>query len=174
MRLNLIILITTGFFSSCSCQQGESNNSNVELQEIKIEQVKSSISMNDVKVEEKFTEYNDSLRCNIDFIVKLSNVMNNPSDKDILNFLYTFDESCNNNVEYLEFSNEILFQSLYEHPQQVLKLLSHKNVNINLILEELKTPINDKYNIKDIIREVNKADESEMKDKVKKSLSLVP
>ena len=163
----------TSFLSLCSCQQNESNNSNAELQENQTlisKEIKEAVPMGDDKREEKPIEYNDSIRCNIDFIVRLSNVMDKSSDNDILAFLYTFDESCNNNVEYLEFSNEILFQSLYKHPEQVLKLLSYKNVNTNLILEELRTPVNDRYNTEDIIKEVDKVEESEIKNRVKKSL----
>ena len=92
----------------------------------------------------------DSLKCNIDVVVRLSETMENPDKATILNFLCTFDETCNSNVEYSEFSNEVLFQVVQKHPDQVLELLSNKKVKTQVILKELKSPISDTYNVADI------------------------
>jgi len=92
----------------------------------------------------------DSFRCNIDIVLQLSKTIEDPDEGDILNFLYTFDETCNSNVEYREFSNEVLFQVIQKHSYQVLDLLSNKNVKTYLILQELKSPVSDTYNRKDV------------------------
>jgi len=174
IKLNLTILIITGLFSFFSCKQGGNDNSIVVFQGNKSAVNKEDKTpINHVvenKREESVIVNHDSVRCNINFIVKLKNTMENPSENDVLNFLYTFDESCSASVEFLEFSNEILFQILFEHPDVVLKLLSHGNVKTNLILEVLKSPVNDKYDIKDIIKRIDETKENEMKNKVKKSL----
>jgi hypothetical protein len=99
----------------------------------------------------------DSLKCNIDVVAQMSKSIENPDKTDLLNFLYTFDETCSLNAEYSEFSNEVLFKVAQKYPRQVLELLSNKKVKTQVILKELKSPISDTYNavdIKDFIEKV--------------------
>lgn len=180
MKLNLITLVFASCFFLCSCQQKKDINPDKQKDDISLSYEESkevisefeSTSISKDKAIVKI-EFNDSLRCNIDFLVSLNNVIDNPSDNEVLSFLYTFDTSCSNNAEYLEFSNEILFDCLYKHPRQLVSLLLHQNVNTDLIMEALESPTSDKYNIKDIIKKVDdNIDESEIKSKVKKSLEV--
>lgn len=117
-------------------------------------------------------DYHDSLRCNLSYVVNLSNKMDNPFENDILNFLYTFDESCNRNVEFSQFSNQILFQILFEHTDKTLKLLSYENVNTSLVIDELKMPVNDRYSNEDIMQRIKMVEEeTHIKSKVLKALN---
>lgn len=101
----------------------------------------------------------DSLKCNIDVVVRLSKTMENPDKVAILNFLFTFDETCNSNVEYSEFSNEVLFQVVQKHPNQVLELLSNKRVKTQIILKELKSPLSDAYGAADLSGFIEKVED---------------
>jgi len=122
----------------------------------------------------QITEYHDSLRCNINILGKLYDTMDNPESKDILNFLFTFDESCNNHIEYSQFSNELLFELLVEHTESLIVLLSNENINIDLILKELSTPINDKFKIEYLLKKVENIDICIIKNKVKEALLEIP
>lgn len=66
----------------------------------------------------------------------------------VADFLATFHESCNNNVEYSEWSNELLFQVINKKPGRFLELLM-KNTSLSrdFIINELAHPINDGINI---------------------------
>lgn len=111
-------------------------------------------------------DFQDSLRCNLNTITNLEKQLQNPSKTDILNFLYSFDASCELNVEYSQYSNEILLRTLYEHTLVTLSLLTEPNVNTVIILKEIKNPVNDTYKSSDIIERVKELPSSDIKEKV--------
>jgi len=53
----------------------------------------------------------------------------------------TFDTSCKNNVEYSEWSNELLFKVLEKSPTLLFEVMSAGQVNTDLILNEIKSPL---------------------------------
>ena len=69
----------------------------------------------------------------------------------------TFGKECRNNVEYSEWSNELLFSVLDNQPELMLKTIEkgEKRFDMNEILEDLSTPSGDLTNIKDLIQKVN-------------------
>ena len=101
----------------------------------------------------------DSSKCNIAYVVAVEKSLDNLEDDDLLRFLKTFDESCRPNVEFSEYSNEVLLKVVTVHPEQFLTQISNKGVDKDLILLELKTPINDLYDkndLEEIIKELEK------------------
>jgi len=57
-------------------------------------------------------------------------------------FLYTFDKSCEKNVEFSEWSNEMLFKILNKSTELYFKVLTKVKIeNAEIILEEIKSPI---------------------------------
>ncbi len=154
------------YISLLSCSQNDSVNPKpILMVEKRIIEDKINITYGKFQDSKNVTQL-DTIRCNINLVAKLSLSIDNPEDKDILNFLLTFSESCNSNIEYSEFSNEILFDLLFHYPNKVVTYLSNDKVNSQIILTEFESPINDKYNIDDILKTVEKTDECQMKKKV--------
>jgi hypothetical protein len=90
-------------------------------------------------------EKNNLLKCNIEIVLEMSkNIGNNNADL-IVKFLQSFGKECENNVEYSEFSNEVLFKLLQSQPEQFCKMLDkHKDsIDINYIIQEIENPLLD-------------------------------
>jgi hypothetical protein len=100
----------------------------------------------------------DIKRCDIAVLGQIDRNIENLKEKEIKDFLLTFDTSCNNNVEYSEFSNELLFKILDKHTLTILTVLEskEKNLKTDKILYELSSPINDSFNIDELISKIEK------------------
>ena len=94
-------------------------------------------------------------QCNIKILLTLEDHLENPSDKELNNFFETFDESCKTNIEYSEFSNELLFKVLQKYPNRAIQILkNNKNIKRKYILKELQNPVHDGFNISNIIKKI--------------------
>ncbi len=62
-------------------------------------------------------------------------------------FMCTFDNSCKNNVEYSEFSNETLFAVLEKAPNLFFQVMTTGQIDNEIILKEIENPINDLINL---------------------------
>lgn len=90
------------------------------------------------------------------------------TQKEIADFLVTFGQECRNNVEYSEWSNELLFKILDKQTDLTVKTIEkeEKRLEMEAILEDLSSPLLDP-NIKDIISRVEKIKiKKELKDKI--------
>lgn len=57
-------------------------------------------------------------------------------------FLQTFDSTCKNNVEFSEYSNEVLFKLLTIRTILIVKVLStSKNIDLQIIFAEIENPV---------------------------------
>ena len=76
---------------------------------------------------------------------------------EIRDFLLTFGPECKNNVEYSEWSNELLFSLLDKQTELTLKTIEkeQRQIEMNEILNDLNSPINDLIDIKEIIVKVD-------------------
>lgn len=85
-----------------------------------------------------------SLLCNATVLKSTANNIGKLSLTDVKIFLSTFDESCKNNAEYSEWSNELLFATLKTQPDLLLEAIAnlHKS-RMELILANLGAPIHD-------------------------------
>lgn len=99
---------------------------------------------------------NDS--CNVQDLVKIQNNIDNLTEVEIKNFLSTFDGRCMNNVEYSEFSNEILYSILSHNKVNLLiKVLSESNeLLVKGVMESIENPINDQIDINKAYKNVKK------------------
>jgi hypothetical protein len=75
----------------------------------------------------------------------------------VANFLATFHKDCMNNVEYSEWSNELLFEITNRNPGFILQLL-YKNSSLDkeLIKSNFESPIHDRFEIDEIIGKIEK------------------
>lgn len=106
------------------------------------------------------------IACNTQIVLETNNKIERLAVSDIHCFLKSVDSSCSNNIEYSEFSNEVLFKIVQKYPNEFIEALSMSEVNVDHIIEELKKPIidHDLHEIKLIY--VNNVKESGMSVKV--------
>lgn len=93
--------------------------------------------------------------CDFKSIVDTRNSINELNFKIVEDFLATFDNSCDNNIEYTQMSNETLFDVMHNSPGLFLKVLQYGNLdNHDLILKELKHPVHDGINVDVILEKI--------------------
>lgn len=91
------------------------------------------------------------------------------NQKEITDFLLTFGQECRNNVEYSEWSNDLLFSLIDKQTDLTVRTIEKEEKRIEMaeILDDLSSPIHDLTNIKDIISKIEKAKiNKEIKDKI--------
>jgi len=99
-------------------------------------------------------------------------VLTRPEIKD---FLLTFGKECQNNVEFSEWSNELLFLVLEKQTELFLKTFktNKREIELNEILDDLSSPVNDQININDLILKMSMVKHnSRMKERIMGSLKL--
>lgn len=98
------------------------------------------------------TEY----KCNIEKVVVADQQSDNLSKKIILEFLKTFDISCERNVEYMEYSNEVLFLILNQDPAKVIKVLNNnlRKLDFVQIQSHLENPMHDLDNLEELKKRI--------------------
>ena len=109
----------------------------------------------------------DDKRCNIDIVLEVDEEIEALNDKQINLFLYSFDKSCANNVEFGEYSNEVLFKVIGKYPELVALNLVKEGINKTVIYEELSSPVSELSNIKDTYNTIL---ESNIDESIKKEL----
>jgi len=87
----------------------------------------------------KYTD-NACQKCDIEKLKIVSQHLNGLTFKIVSDFVCTFDTSCKNNVEYSEWSNELLFKVLDKSPTLLFEVIMARQVNNDIILNEIKNP----------------------------------
>ena len=97
-------------------------------------------------------------KCDMTNFLGLSKKMGFLTHQEIMNFLLTFDDECQNNVEYSEWSNELLFEMLDNQTELTVKTIAYETKSIErvAVLKNLEEPLHDRFNIKSIIAKVEK------------------
>jgi hypothetical protein len=97
-------------------------------------------------------------KCDGTILLSTSERIGKLKQDEILDFLLTFGTECNSNVEYSEWSNELLFSLLYKQTELTLKTIKkeERKIEMNEILNDLNSPINDLIDIKQILVKVDK------------------
>jgi hypothetical protein len=97
-------------------------------------------------------------KCDELVVLFAKNKMGQLSQREISDFLLTFGQECRNNVEYSEFSNEVLFNLMDKQTEVALKTMEkvENRIELNVILEDLGIPINDQIDVKTILAKVEK------------------
>ncbi|MHA7102219.1 HVA22/TB2/DP1 family protein [Roseivirga pacifica] len=95
----------------------------------------------------------DCEKCDIAVVRKTEEQLSSLSDDLLGTFLCSFDKKCYSNVEYTEYSNEVLYKVLVEHPQKLVKAIESIEVQNNgamIIYSEISSPLLD-YDYDDLI-----------------------
>lgn len=108
-------------------------------------------------------------KCDMSHFLDLSKKMGQLSHQEIMNFLLTFGEECENNIEYSEWSNELLFDLLDKQTELTVKTIAHETKTIErmTVLKSIEEPIHDGFNIPSIIDKVEKV---KLNSEVKKQI----
>ncbi len=77
-------------------------------------------------------------------------------------FLCTFDSVCNNNVEFSEYSNKILFRVLANAPELYFNVLENEKLDKNLFLRAIENPIDDSINLQEIYDKIKRSSVSNL------------
>jgi len=106
--------------------------------------------------------------CSVKNLAIVQNHLDSLNEEDIQLLLCTFDESCANNVEFAQFSNEMLFEVLQKRPALLTAEISQNKANINLpiILTELESPIHDGFDVREIMNSISTLDDSAVKGQI--------
>lgn len=83
-------------------------------------------------------------RCDIAILKKTEELINQLEYVDLHDFLYTFSKDCSTNIEYSEYSNELLFRVLEQYYKEFIDCMSEEeDLCKDYIYTELSTPILD-------------------------------
>jgi len=113
----------------------------------------------------------DCNKCSVEILAKTEARLNNLSHQEMQMFFCTMDESCKSNIEFSEFSNELLFKVFASQAALSMKILSVTEENARkAILEEL-TVGNESVDLKETYTKIsNTRGHNKIKKQVLKSL----
>lgn len=113
----------------------------------------------------------DHKKCDIEKVNIVNSNLDSLTFQMIEDFLGTFDKSCISNIEYSQWSNEMLYRLFDNEPDLVFKVIEHGQIdNYQILLDEIENPIHDIdfQKIYDRISEIKT--NSDFKEKVLNSL----
>lgn len=89
--------------------------------------------------------HSKELKCSVDAVSKVESSKDSISNRIIDEFLISFNASCTNNVEYTQYSNEVLFNLVAKFPTQFTEVIikNKSKYEIGTILENFANPIHD-------------------------------
>ena len=110
-------------------------------------------------------------KCDIQIVVETDLNMTNLDDSNISEFLCTMDKACCNNIEFSEYSNEVLFKLIKSYPEKFVGVMSSSNnLQKDYIYKELSSPLLD-YDIKQIMEAMRRVNhDQEVKTLILKAL----
>lgn len=114
-------------------------------------------------------------KCDANILQSTSQHVGQLTPKEIRDFLMTFGRECDSNVEFSEWSNELLFSVLAQQTELVLIILEKEKYTVDQeeIIDELSQPINDGIDVKKLIDKVDKVKiDDEFKKKITDALTL--
>lgn len=112
------------------------------------------------------------LHCNSEILKQTSQDIEKLDAEQIDRFLLIFSPDCENNVEFSEWSNEVLYNVLTRYPKMTIQIMEHGKVDNQQILQEIASPINDGFDLKGILNKVKMIDSSsDIKAKVIEKLN---
>jgi hypothetical protein len=104
------------------------------------------------------TRQEQIVKCDISIVSATQNNVDQLTEKDVIDFLSTFGDACKNNAEFGEYSNEVLFLILDKQTDLTIKTMTteEQKLEIDVILDDISSPINDIINVKAILEKVER------------------
>jgi hypothetical protein len=98
----------------------------------------------------------EDLRCNVKIVKSLQDSIAQASENLIVRYYQTFDTSCTRDVDFSEWSNQVLFDLLDKRTESALKALSAVNDFTRwLVLRELENPVNPEINLDALAKKIS-------------------
>jgi hypothetical protein len=103
-----------------------------------------------------FVTYGQSSKKCDDSILEKVSTERGVTEIIIKSFLLTLGQECSSNVEFSEWSNEILFQLLNNQTELTIKTIvdNQREIDMSVVLEYLASPINDSVDPKAVASKV--------------------
>lgn len=141
--LILILMISCGENQTANKKVDEINNQNQkELNEP---------LKDEFKPDSSYVEF----WCSLEVLKKTDESINNLDLTTVAEFLASFHKDCSNNVEFSEWSNELLFKVAKNKPDLLLQLLNkNDSLEKELIKNGFENPINDGFDLAGIIKKI--------------------
>jgi len=96
-------------------------------------------------------------KCDLEKVRIVNQHLDSLTAQMLSEFLCTFDNSCKNNAEYSEYSNETLFAVLEKAPNLFFQVMATGQIDNKIILKEIENPISDLINLQNIYNETKLA-----------------
>lgn len=102
--------------------------------------------------------FGQSKKCDVTTVLFTCNKAGQLTEDDTRDFLLTFGKECESNVEFGEFSNEVLFLVLHKQTELTLKTIEKekRQIELNEVLSVLSSPVSDRIDVKALIPKVEK------------------
>lgn len=112
-------------------------------------------------------------KCDLETIKNLRIHKDSITDKLVMDFLFSMDKSCHNNVEWIEASNWTLYWLADIVTQRFIRLLksNHDKIDIQFIIDEFKQPVDDGIDLIGIHKKI--ADLNDNDEIIKKILAAI-
>lgn len=124
MKFILVILISIQTLSACSSS--------------------TRINQNSRTANTLYAVSDSCIHCDITVVRETESKLEKLNYADLSRFLFTFSKDCSNNVEYSEYSNEVLFKVLEKYPSKFMDCMSkEKELDTKYIYSELSMPLLD-------------------------------
>jgi len=164
MTRNTLILVLVVLLTSCNNSKNVNEKSEQIDSESKLVEMIDSAdnykqldSENSTEIETVINELPDS-KCNTRILLTVRENLENLNSSHVDSLLFTIDRACQNNVEFGEFSNELLFMVLEKEPELFInefdKLINE--IDTSFIFFELRNPLHDMIDVKGILEKVEK------------------
>ena len=89
-------------------------------------------------------------KCDIEKVKIVNENLDRLTDQMVREFLCTFDNSCNDNAEYSEYSNETFFAVLEKNATLFFQVITKDKLDNKVFLKEIESPVNDSIDLQTI------------------------
>ena len=116
----------------------------------------------------------DENKCLSEPLIALSENIENLNDSIMFNFLNTFSVICANNIEFSQWSNELLFKVMDKEPALFVKILSNniELLDTSAIYREMRAPLYDLIDVNSIRQKISILEiENDLKEDLMKKLA---
>ena len=169
---NRLIILFMVLISGCGLTTKKGMNQNGDIQP--------TISVNhdtlgENSIDKGITAVQDSNKCNFNYLIEVRANIDNLSNELISKLLYTIDDDCQNNVEFGEFSNGLLFMVLEKSPELFIQTFENSIafIDTSYLFFDLRNPISDLIDIKGIIDNINSLEiENQSKKMIVRNLRI--
>lgn len=117
----------------------------------------------------------DTLKCNINIVAKTIRDIETISEKEMIQFIKTFDKECANNAEFSEFSNEALFIVIQNKPGLFISTIEKEidEIDLDAIIIDLENPMNDLIDLQNTLNSIKKAQGNvDLKSQIENALQV--